>query len=111
MRYKDLFKVDTRLELNPQCLAWTVNHEHAVFAIDACIHPAAVVVWLGFIDFFPPFPMIYKYQKHWETGEWELIEESIGEIPLVNNNPFSPHGRDAASNTAASVFPQNQFAR
>ena len=105
MRHKDLFSRQHSL-LNPKCLAWTENHEHAVFSVEDEIHPKAVVVWLGFIAFFPPDPTLCKYQR--VGDEWELVESSVGEVPLVNHNPFDPRKQNAASNTAESVFPQNR---
>ena len=106
MRYKDLAHPTPSLLLNPQCLAWTANHEHAVFGIEDEIHPKSVVIWLEYTPLFPPFPVIEKYRSI--DGDWHLIETSDGEIPLVNNNPFDPRKNNAASNTAASVFPQNR---
>ncbi len=104
MRYRDLFTLpngEALENLHPpepkqQCLIWSENHEHAVASIDDEIHPQAKCVWLGFED--PD--VIYAYEKHWKTGDWELVERKKGNIPLVNNNPFKPDSE--------SVFPVNK---
>ncbi|MCE2415767.1 hypothetical protein J4G07_17420 [Candidatus Poribacteria bacterium] len=109
MRYRDLFTLTSReaLEsLHPsepkqQCLIWSENHEHAVASIDDEIHPQAKRVWLEFED--PDWcahAVIYAYEKHWKTGDWELVERKKGNIPLVNKNPFKPDSE--------SVFPVNK---
>ena len=99
MKYRDLFIPQPLQpsEPQPQCLIWSENHEHAVAAIDDAIHPQAKYVWLGFEG---PSPVIDAYQKHWKTGDWELVERKKGNIPLVNNNPFKPDSE--------SVFPANR---
>ncbi|MCY4571093.1 MAG: hypothetical protein OXD49_22605 [Candidatus Poribacteria bacterium] len=94
MKYRDLFTLTSRealenlhpLEPKQECLIWSENHEHAVAAIDDEIHPQAKRVWL---EFEGP-DIIYAYEKHWKTGDWELVERKKGNIPLVNNNPFKP---------------------
>ena len=103
--YKDQFQFPVEW-LEPQCLAWSANHEHAVFSIEDEIHPKAVCIWLGYTEDSISFTMICKIQL--QGGYWELSEISKGQIPLVNNNPFDPRKENAASNTAVSVFPQNQ---
>ncbi len=79
-----------------QCLIWSENHEHAVASVDDDIHPQAKRVWLEFED----FDVIYAYEKHWKTGDWELVERKKGNIPLVNNDPFKPDSE--------SIFPVNK---
>ena len=98
MKYKDLFTPPHREAREPkrQCLIWSENHEHAVASIDDEIHPQAKRVWLG----FEGINVIYAYEKHWKTGDWELVEKKKGNIPLVNNNPFKPDSE--------SVFPVNK---
>lgn len=104
MRYRDLFTRPSGeaqenlhpLNLKRQCLIWSENHEHAVASIDDEIHPQAKCVWLEFED----FDIIYAYERHWQTGDWELVERKKGNIPLVNNNPFKPDSE--------SVFPINK---
>ena len=104
MKYRDLFALTSgeALEnLHPpepkqQCLIWSENHEHAVASIDDEIHPQAKRVWLE----FEGLDIIYAYEKHWKTGDWELVERKKGNIPLVNNNPFKPDSE--------SVFPVNK---
>ena len=88
MKYRDLFTpLDAEAgELKQHCLIWSANHEHAVAAIDAEIHPQAKCVWLE----FKGLNVIYAYEKHWKTGTWQLVEEKKGNIPLENNNPFKP---------------------
>ena len=114
MKYKDLFKLPLDW-LQPQCLVWSANHEHAVFSIEDEVHPKAVYIWLGYIDAFgeayfsyPPLHVIFKYKLQQGNRDWELSEISEGNIPFVSNNPFDPRKENAASNTAVSVFPQNQ---
>ena len=98
MKYRDLF---TPLSAHPRepkqhCLIWSENHEHAVATIDDEIHPQAKRVWLE----FEGLNVIYAYEKHWKTGDWELVERKKGNIPLVNNNPFKQNSE--------SVFPVNK---
>jgi hypothetical protein len=109
MRYRDLFALPSggALEnLHPrepkqQCLIWSANHEHAVASVDDEIHSQAKRVWLGFEDpNWCSHPVIYAYERHWQTGDWELVERKKGNIPLVNNNPFKPDSE--------SVFPVNK---
>ena len=98
MKYSDLFtplQGEVR-ELKQQCLIWSENHEHAVASIDDAIHPQAKRVWLE----FEGLNVIYAYEKHWKTGNWELVERKKGNIPLVNNNSFKPDSE--------SVFPVNK---
>ena len=99
MRYRNLFTLPhgEAQELKQKCLIWSANHEHAVASVDDEIHPQAKCVWLEFED----SDVIYAYEKHWKTGDWELVERKKGNIPLVNNNPFKPDSE--------SVFPVNQF--
>ena len=98
MKYRDLFTPphEEARELKRQCLIWSANHEHAIASIDDEIHPQAKCVWLE----FEGLNVIYAYQKHWKTGDWELVENKTGNIPLVNNNPFKPDSE--------SVFPVNK---
>ena len=98
MKYKDLFTPSDAEVKEPkqQCLIWSENHEHAVASIDDEIHRQAKRVWLE----FEGLNVIYAYEKHWKTGDWELVEEKKGNIPLVNNNPFKPDSE--------SVFPVNK---
>ena len=99
MRYRDLFtppRGDAR-EPKQQCLIWSANHEHAVASIDDEIHPQAKCVWSE----FEGLNVIYAYERHWKTGDWELVERKKGNIPLVNNNPFKPDSE--------SVFPANKY--
>ena len=100
MKYRDLFTPSDAEAREPkrQCLIWSDNHEHAVADINDEIHPQAKVVWIGFEN---PDLIIYAYEKHWRTGDWELIERKKGNIPLVNNNPFKPDSE--------SVFPVNKY--
>lgn len=98
MKYREL---STQLHgearvLKQKCLIWSANHEHAVASVDDEIHPQAKCVWLE----FESSDVIYAYEKHWETGDWVLVERKKGNIPLVNNNPFKPNSE--------SVFPVNQ---
>ena len=115
MKYIDIYRESYSLAKHPKCslyfknlgirvLAWTSNHEHAVFFLDDEVHPAAVCVW--FQDYRG---MAFTIRKiHLKNGRWEEAEVSVGSIPLANNNPFDPREQNAASNTAESVFPQNQ---
>ena len=105
MRYRDLFALPSEgaLEnLHPpepkqHCLIWSENHEHAVASIDDEIHTQAKRVWLGFEDpNWCSHPVIYAYERHWRTSDWELVERKKGNT-LVNNNPFKPDSE--------SVFP------
>ncbi len=98
MKYRDLFTPPHGEAREPkrQCLIWSENHEHAVASIDDEIHPQAKCVWLE----FEGLNVIYAYEKHWKTGDWELVERKKGNIPLVNNNPFKPDSE--------SVFPVNK---
>ena len=104
MRYSELFtrtsgEAPENLypsEPKQQCLIWSDNHEHAVASIDDEIHPQAKRVWLEFEN----LNVIYAYEKHWKTGDWELVEQKKGNIPLVNNNPFKQDSE--------SVFPANK---
>ena len=98
MKYSDLFTSPHGEAWQPkqQCLIWSENHEHAVASIDDEIHPQAKFVWLE----FEGLDVIYAYGRHWKTGNWELVEEKKGNIPLVDNNPFKPDSE--------SVFPVNQ---
>jgi len=88
MKYRDLFTPSHGEAREPkqQCLIWSENHEHAVASIDDEIHRQAKRVWLE----FEGLNVIYAYERHWKTGDWELVEEKTGNIPLVNNNPFKP---------------------
>ena len=98
MKYRDIFTppdAEAR-ELKQHCLIWSSNHEHAVASIDDEIHPQAKCIWLEFEN----LNVIYAYEKHWKTRDWELVERKKGNIPLVNNNPFKPDSE--------SVFPANQ---
>ena len=76
MKYRDLFTPPDAEARAPkqQCLIWSANHEHAVAAIDDEIHPRAKCVWLE----FEGFNVIYAYEKHWKTGDWELVEKKKG---------------------------------
>ena len=106
--------------LNDKVLAWAKHHEHAVFHILDEVHPSAVVVWFGWkfqgLAYGGSWTHIYKIQYVQTTVinpsdvryGWSLAERSVGNIPYVNNNPFDPRKQNAASNTAVSVFPQNQ---
>ena len=94
--------------LDVRVLAWTSHHEHAVFHLLKEIHPATVCVWFqywrgegdGQVD------TIHKIEL--KDGKWKKAEVSAGSIPYANHNPFDPRKDNAASNTAESVFPQNQ---
>ncbi len=100
MKYRDLLSTPPHGEAREpkqQCLIWSENHEHAVALIDDEIHPQAKYVWLE----FEGLNVIYAYEKHWKTGDWRLVEKKIGNIPLVNNNPFKPDSE--------SVFPVNKL--
>ena len=92
----------------PKILVWSANHETAIFDVNDEVHPASVVVWFQMIG-HRNGSVSEKYEL--KDDRWRLVEQSFGKITYRNYNPFEPHGRDAASNTAASVFPQNQFAR
>ena len=124
-RNKFGFSSDTRIDskgywgLNDKVLAWASHHEHAVFNLHDEVHPATIVVWFGWrsrgLEYGYSFETIYKIQriktvinpnKWWY--DWAFVERSYGNIPFVNNNPFDPRKQNAASNTAESVFPQNQ---
>ena len=109
MRYRDLSTLPSvflrsgetpenthLLEPKQQCLIWSSNHEHAVASIDDEIHPQAKYVWLT----YKQLAGIYAYEKHWQTGNWTLVERKNGNIPFVNNNPFKPDSE--------SVFPVNK---
>ena len=99
MKYRDLFTPPHGAAREPkqQCLIWSANHEHAVASIDDEIHPQAKCIWLE----FEGLNVIYAYEKHWKTGDWELVEQKTGNIPLVNNNPFKPDSE--------SVFLVNRY--
>ena len=86
MKYRDLFTPlhEEARELKQQCLIWSVNHEHAVASIDHEIHPQAKRVWLE----FEGFNVIYAYEKHWKTGDWELVEEKEGKHPVSKQQPL-----------------------
>ena len=104
--------------LNRKVLAWSANHEHAVFDLQDEVHPATVYVWFEWhskgLWYGGPWNTIYKIKRfktvlnanNW-WYDWGFAERSDGNIPFVNNNPFDPRKENAASNTAASVFPQN----
>ena len=123
MKYIDIFKQVFGNEYfyfpKSNVLAWTANHEHAVFDMQDEAHPATVYVWFQWWIYAyddPPtvigrFPKcrdtIYKCEL--KNDKWCVAEpRSFGRIPFVNNNPFDPRKQNAASNTAESVFPQNQ---
>ena len=116
MKYLDIFYqvLGTEYGYIPRhkVLAWTVNHEHAVFHILDDVHPATVVVWFQWEMYsndvtWEKVNTIHKFER--KDDKWRYAEPlSRGEIPLVNNNPFDPRKENAASNTAESVFPQNQ---
>ena len=119
MKYIDIFTEAYRLEkiairdafykqLTPQVLAWSANHEHAVFGLHSEVHPATVCVWFQYRrETGDGWEDVILKIKH-NSERWKSIEEpSVGRIPYVNNNPFDPSKNNAASNTAESVFPQN----
>ena len=107
MKYRDLFLNNPSFWGNetpePKCLVWSANHEHAVFSLDDSIHPQSKFVWIKPSE----TPFILCYEKKWLSEIWVFVELKLGNIPLVNNNPFDPRKDLAASNTAESVFPQN----
>ena len=115
MKYIDIFTEAYRLEkiairdayheqLTPPVLAWSANHEHAVFGLHSEVHPATVCVWF---QYRRGEEMVILKIEH-NSERWKSVEEpSVGRIPYVNNNPFDPRKNNAASNTAESVFPQN----
>ena len=128
MKYRDLFLNNPSFfddeTPEPICLAWSANHEHAVFLLDETIHPKAKFVWIKLSK--TPFILCYERKRYWNEycydseyqlnrrvyheynpPRWDFVELKLGNIPLVNNNPFKPCG-NAASNTAESVFPQNR---
>ena len=130
MKYRDLFSENPsywRGEMpEPKCLAWSANHEHAVFSLDDSIHPQAKFVWIK--PSGTPFILCYEKRDYckifqpasgyksatwvyheYQTPRWIFVELKLGEIPLENNNPFDPRKQNCASNTAESVFPQNQW--
>ena len=138
MKYMDIFKqacawgprefgltFDTRpgdkgyQRLNNEVLAWSSHHEHAVFYLQDQVHSATVYVW------FEWFHELWYYSKGWNTiykikrvktiinpqdvrDNWAFAESCVGNIPFVSHTPFDPRKQNAASNTAESVFPQNQ---
>ena len=129
MKYRDLFLENPSFwgdkTPEPKCLAWSANHEHAVFSLDDTIHPQAKFVWIK--PSGTPFILCYEQKRYWKKyrydsqykltrrvyheykpPRWDFVELKLGRIPLVNNNPFDPCRQNAASNTAESVFPQNQ---
>lgn len=117
MKYIDIYREAYSLIKQPECclyfkgldtrvLAWTANHEHAVFGLQDEAHPATVCVWFQFLQDGVEIYRIYKIEL--KDGAWEHSEVSVGRIPYVNNNPFAPRILDAVSNTTDSVFPQNQ---
>ena len=124
MTYRDIWIENPsfwkRCTASYKCLAWSANYEHAVFDLDDAIHPAAVYVWIKPLG--TPFILCYEKKDYckvydpesgwvyheYESPRWVFVELKGGNIPLVNHNPFDPSQQNAASNTAASVFPQNQ---
>ena len=115
MKYIDIFKQAYLLFKQSECslyfqslgarvLAWTVNHEHAVFELLDEVHPATVCVWFQYHR--GDKDTIHKTQRI--DGKWTSVEITLGSVPFVNNNPFDPKKDLCASNTAESVFPQNQ---
>ena len=116
MKYIDIYRKAYSLVKQPNCslyfkglgvrvLVWSVNHEHAIFGLEDEVHPATVCVW--FQCQRGEKGTIHKIQRI-DGDQWEMTEISVGNIPFVNNNPFDPRKDLAASNTAASVFPQNK---
>ena len=112
MTYRDILPKPNRTEIYPRVLAWSANYETGVFSIDAPIHPQAKWIWYQMMPYRTPYSACYmdarieKYQNN--NGCWKRVEKNRGRVPLVNHNPFDPSQQNAASNTAASVFPQNQ---
>ena len=121
MKYIDIFDEAYRIKnstahkdafharLDVRVLAWTVNHEHAVFHLLGEVHPATACIWFQYfrgegdnLEY-----TIHKIQRI-DGNRWREAEVSVGSIPFVNNNPFDPRKQNAASNTAESVFPQNE---
>ena len=102
--HKDAFHA----RLDARVLAWTVNHEHAVFHLLGEVHPSSVCVWFQYFrgEGDNLEDTIHKIQR--VDNKWKKVEVSVGCIPFVNHNPFDPRKDNAASNTAESVFPQNQ---
>ena len=86
MKYRDLFTPASGevRKLKQKCLIWSTNHEHAVAVIDEKIHPQAKCVWLE----FEGLDVIYAYEKHWKTGDWELVERKRGKYPVSQQQPF-----------------------
>ena len=106
MKHLDLWNVATKcineqylLGLEKRVLAWSANHEHAVFDLQDEVHPAAVCVWFQYCS--EGRSTILKVVNH--SGDWGLSELGAGKIPFVSNNPFVPDGRDAASNADGGV--------
>lgn len=116
MKYIDIFNQAYRIDyrtmhreafhanLQGQVLAWSANHEHAIFDLWDDVHPATVCVWFQYQR--GDENTIHKTER--KCGKWKKAEVAVGSIPFVNNNPFDPRRNTAASNTAESVFPQNQ---
>ena len=124
MKYRDLFLDNPSYwgdkTPKPECVVWSANLEHAVFSLDDDIHPKAKFVWIKPLG--TPFVLcyekrdyckVYEYPVGWvyhqyQTPRWVFVELKLGKLTLENNNPFDPRRQNAASNTAESVFPQNQ---
>lgn len=116
MKYIDIFRQAYKLIKQPRTslyfkglgirvLAWSANLEHAIFGLDDDVHPATVCVW--FQCQRTKVDTIHKIQRI-AGDQWEMTEISVGKVPLSNNNPFASQRATAVSNTAESVFPQNQ---
>ena len=110
MKYIDICEreQESRFTPIPQVLVWASHYETAVFDIHDSIYLEAKWLWFQMIG-DPKGYIIKKYGRYFhDKGRWQLLETSYGQIPLVNYNPFDPRKNNAASNTAESVFPQNQ---
>ena len=94
--------------LDVRVLAWSANYEHAVFYLQGEIHPATVCVWFQYWKREGDRQIDTIHKIELRDGKWKKAEVSAGSIPYANHNPFDPRKNNAASNTAESVFPQNQ---
>ena len=115
LKYIDIYRQAYKLIKQPpsslyfeglgiRVLAWSANHEHAIFGLEDEVHPATVCVWFQYQQ--GQKETILKIER--KCGKWEQVEVSVGNIPYTHNNPFDPRKQNAASNTAESVFPQNR---
>ena len=118
MKYIDIFRQAYKLKKQPRTslyfkglgirvLAWSANLEHAIFGLEDDVHPATVCVW--FQCQRAEVDTIHKIVRI-AADSGKMTEVSIGSSPHIPTITRLPHERaNAASNTAESVFPQNQL--